>query len=67
MKNMGVICAVVLLLAGEQTAYGQGSSSAERKAFREYTSPQELVSIAPSTPMDKALSAISEVSQKFIG
>jgi len=67
MKNIVAMLAVVLLLAGEQTVFGQGSTSAERKAFREYTSPQELVSIAPSTPLDKALSAISEVSQKFIG
>ena len=64
MKNIGLIVAVVLVLAGGYTAFGQGT---EKKAFREYTSPQELVSIAPSTPLDKALAAISEVSQKFIG
>jgi general secretion pathway protein D len=56
-----VLCSTTLLLA--QT----GKTSAERKAFREYTSPQELVSIAPSTALDKALAAISEVSQKFVG
>jgi general secretion pathway protein D len=48
-------------------AWGQAGSSAERKAFREYTSPQELVSIAPSTTLDRALAAISEVSKKFVG
>jgi general secretion pathway protein D len=67
MKTMVVCLAVVLLLAGEQTTFAQGGSSAERRAFREYTSPQELVSIAPSTSLDKAIAAISEVSQKFIG
>ena len=43
------------------------SSPAERRTFREYTSPEELVSIAPTTTMDKALAAISEVSKKFVG
>jgi len=41
-------------------------SPTERKAFREYTSPEELVSIAPTATMDKAFAAISEVSNKFI-
>jgi len=67
MKKTVVSIVAVLLVGGMTTAFAQGSSSAERKAFREYTSPQELVSIAPSTPLDKALAAISEVSQKFIG
>lgn len=52
------------------TAHGalaQGTSPAERRALREYTSPQELVSIAPTTTLDKALTAISEVSKKFVG
>ena len=60
-----VAAALTLLIAAEAGA--QGLSPAERRAFREYTSPEELVSIAPTTPMDKALAAISEVSQKFIG
>ncbi len=67
MKKTLVLLAAVLFVGGLTSALAQGSSSAERKAFREYTSPQELVSIAPSTPLDKALAAISEVSQKFIG
>ncbi len=53
-------------LAGFSAAFSQ-TSPAERQAFREYTSPEELVSIAPSTSLDRALTAISEVSQKFIG
>jgi general secretion pathway protein D len=39
----------------------------ERRGLGSYTSPQELVSIAPTTPLDKALAAISEVSKKSIG
>lgn len=46
---------------------GQGTSPAERRTFREYTSPQELVSISPTTTLDKAFAAISEVSKKFVG
>ena len=64
-----VAVVVALLVASGSVASAQttGMSPAERKAFREYTSPQELVSIAPTTSMDKAFAAISEVSQKFVG
>ena len=54
-----------LLFAGVSHGLGQANPS-ERRAFREYTSPEELVSIAPTTTMDKALAALSEVSKKFI-
>ena len=54
------------VLAGSLVAQAQ-TSPAEQRAFREYVSPDELVSIAPSTPLDRALTALSEVSQKFIG
>ena len=43
-----------------------GPGMAERRR-RSYTSPQELVSIAPTTSLDKALTAISEISKKFTG
>jgi type IV pilus assembly protein PilQ len=66
MKKTLVVVALALVIVLVNGAVGQ-TSQAERKAFREYTSPQELVSIAPTTSMDKALSAISEVSQKFVG
>jgi type IV pilus assembly protein PilQ len=59
-----IVLALAALLAEPLAAQ---TSPAERRAFREYTSPQELVSIAPTTPLDKALAAISEVSQKFVG
>lgn len=57
---------VVLLIAGVASGLSQ-TSPAERRSFREYTSPEELVSIAPTASMDKALAAISEVSKKFVG
>jgi type IV pilus assembly protein PilQ len=57
---------ICLLVAGLASAQSQ-TSPVERRAFREYTSPEELVSIAPTTTMDKALAAISEVSKKFVG
>jgi general secretion pathway protein D len=56
---------VIALIVGVICVNAQGSNSAERKAMRDYTPPQELVSIAPTTPLDKALAAISEVSKKF--
>ncbi len=67
MKTHVVILAIALACVAVHEAAGQGASPAEKRSFREYTSPQELVSIAPSTSMDKALAAISEVSQKFVG
>jgi len=57
---------IALLVAGLVNAQSQ-TSPVERRAFREYTSPEELVSIAPTTTMDKALAALSEVSKKFVG
>jgi len=66
MKPTVILIAVALALL-MVTEAGAQLTQAERKALREYTSPEELVSIAPTTPMDKALAAISEVSQKFIG
>jgi len=66
--NKALLIAAIALAFCTDAMMAQGSkSAAERRAFREYTSPQELVSIAPSTTLDKALSAISEVSQKFVG
>jgi general secretion pathway protein D len=56
---------VIALIAGVICVNAQGVTQSERKALREYTPPQELVSIAPTTPLDKALVAISEVSKKF--
>ncbi len=60
-----VICALIVL--GTLTGNAQPLNSAERRALKEYTSPDELVSIAPTASLDKALAAIGEVSKKFIG
>lgn len=62
-----ILLAGILLLASVAQLFGQAGSAGERKAFREYTSPEELVSIAPTATLDKALAAISEVSKKFVG
>ena len=66
-RIVAVVVALLVVAGSVASAQTTGMSPAERKAFREYTSPQELVSIAPTTSMDKALAAISEVSQKFVG
>ncbi len=66
MKKLALFVAAALACSAHGTL-AQGTSPAERKALREYTSPQELVSIAPTTTLDKALTAISEVSKKFVG
>ncbi len=58
---------VLLLLFVCNLAVVAQTSPVEKKAVREYTSPGELVSISPSTPMDKAFIAISEISNRFIG
>ena len=68
MKNtMFVVTLAALLIACFGDAFGQAGSLSERKAFKEYTAPQELVSIAPSATLDRALTAIGEVSKKFVG
>lgn len=66
MNAQRLIILITLLVAGVATGLSQ-EAPAERRALREYTSPEELVSIAPTTTMDKAIAAISEVSKKFIG
>lgn len=61
-----VVLQAILIFAAMSPTLSQ-TSPGERKAFNEYTSPEELVSIAPSTSFDRAITALSEVSQKFIG
>jgi type IV pilus assembly protein PilQ len=65
MKASFVVAVVALLWIAWPAADAQ--SQAERKVTRDYTPPQELVSIAPSTTLDKALQIISEVSKKTTG
>ncbi|MBI4534696.1 MAG: hypothetical protein HY708_00360 [Ignavibacteriae bacterium] len=66
MKTTRTSILIFLLLANLSATYGQTSPS-ERRAFRQYTSPEELVSLAATTPLDRALQVISEVTQKFFG
>jgi len=63
--RIAVLIFALLWLAGPSVR--AQTSPAERKAIRDYKSPAEQVSIAPSTPLDKALIAISEVSKKQVG
>jgi general secretion pathway protein D len=67
MNTPRLFLSIAFLLVAALPVLPQGVSPAERRVFREYTSPEELVSIAPTTTMDKALDAISEVSKKFTG
>ena len=65
MKATFVIAFVALLWVAGPMANAQ--SQTERKLTRDFTPSQELVSIAPSTTLDKALTIISEVSKKTTG
>ena len=66
MKKTALFVVVVLACIAGEHARGQGNPQFN-KELGKYTSPQELVSIAPTTPLDKALAAISEISKKFTG
>jgi len=67
MKKIAWFVVVVLAYTAAERAHAQGGDQAWQKQTRGYTSPQELVSIAPTTPLDRALTAISEISKKFTG
>jgi general secretion pathway protein D len=67
MKTNTILTAIALVLLGVLTAVAQPLNSAERKALKEYASPDELVSIAPTATLDKALNAIGEVSKRYVG
>lgn len=67
MKTPTVIIAIALFVACIVPASAQPLNPVERRALKEYISPDELVSIAPTASLDKAFSAISEVSKKFTG
>jgi type IV pilus assembly protein PilQ len=67
MNTRNIIVALSLIGIGVIAGVAQTINPAERRALKEYTAPGELVSIAPTTTLDKALAAISEVSKKFTG
>jgi type IV pilus assembly protein PilQ len=66
MKKIALFVVLLIACTAWEGAYAQGDQ-AWQKQTRGYTSPQELVSIAPTTPLDRALTAISEISKKFTG
>lgn len=53
-----------ILIVFNNSAYSQET---ERRILREYVSKDEIVSIAQTTPFDKALIVLSDVSRKFLG
>ena len=67
MKKIVLFVVVAIACAPGERLCAQGGDQAWQKQTRGYTSPQELVSIAPTTSLDKALTAISEISKKFTG
>ncbi len=67
MKTYRIAFALALIGLSFLPVAAQPLNSAERRALKEYTSPDELVSIAPTASFDRALSAISEVSKKLTG
>ena len=58
MKTHTLPLLIALLVVASSYGLCQ-TSPPERRALREYTAPEELVSIAPTTTIDKALGAIS--------
>ena len=66
MKKTALFVGLFIACTAWESAHAQGDQ-AWQKQTRGYTSPQELVSIAPTTPLDRALTAISEISKKFTG
>ncbi|MBI5474084.1 MAG: type II and III secretion system protein [Ignavibacteriae bacterium] len=66
MKTKIILATCALAVLSLASASAQ-QNPAERRALKEYTSPDELVSIAPTTSLARALAAISEVSKRFTG
>lgn len=57
----------IILITGIFNSFTAYSQETERRILREYTSKEEIVSIAQTTPFDKALVVLSDISKKFIG
>ncbi len=64
-KNLLTLLAVLLIfsLVSEQVAFSQ----TEKRVLREFVSKDEIVSIAQTTPFDKAITALSDASKKYLG
>ncbi|MDI6804403.1 MAG: hypothetical protein QME58_11255 [Bacteroidota bacterium] len=64
-KNLLTLFALLLFfsLLSEQGAFSQ----TEKRVLREFVSKDEIVSIAQTTPFDKAITVLSEASKKYLG
>ncbi|HEY4643306.1 MAG TPA: type II and III secretion system protein [Bacteroidota bacterium] len=62
MKNTLLKLLLVVVVLWPVSAWTQG---VERELRREFVAPGEIVSFAKSTPFDKAVQGLSEVSKKF--
>lgn len=64
-KNLLTLFALLLIfsLVSEQVAFSQ----TEKRVLREFVSKDEIASIAQTTPFDKAIAALSDVSKKYLG
>ncbi len=64
-KNLLTLFALLLIfsLVSEQVAFSQ----TEKRVLREFVSKDEIVSIAQTTPFDKAIAVLSDVSKKYLG
>lgn len=65
-KNLLTLFALLLILSlvSEQGAFSQQT---EKRILREFVSKDEIVSIAQSTPFDKAITVLSDASKKYLG
>lgn len=64
-KNLLTLSALLLFfsLVSEQVVFSQ----TEKRVLREFVSKDEIVSIAQTTPFDKAIAALSDASKKYLG
>lgn len=59
-----IITILITLIICNSFTYSQET---EKRILREYVSKEEIVSIVQTTPFDKALVVLSDISRKFLG